>query len=114
MSVNKSAASTLFKSAKAFEAWLKRHHATSPGLWLKIAKRHADVPSVTYLDAAEIALCWGWIDGQKKSLNEQYFLQRFTPAWTESSAADFDAVVDVVRSSLTNRCGRLYSDYAES
>jgi len=69
----------LFKSAKAFETWLKQHHATSPGLWLKIAKRRADEASVTYLEAVEIALCWGWIDGQKKGLDEQYFLQRFTP-----------------------------------
>lgn len=69
----------LFKSAKAFEAWLKKHHATSGGLWLKIAKRGAAEPSVTYPEAVEIALCWGWIDGQKKGLDEQHFLQRFTP-----------------------------------
>jgi uncharacterized protein YdeI (YjbR/CyaY-like superfamily) len=69
----------LFKSAKAFEAWLKKNHATSDGLWLKIAKRGADEPSVTYAEAVEIALCWGWIDGQKKGLDEQHFLQRFTP-----------------------------------
>jgi uncharacterized protein YdeI (YjbR/CyaY-like superfamily) len=69
----------LFKSAKAFETWLKKHHATSDGLWLQIAKRGADEPSVTYPEAVEIALCWGWIDGQKKSLDEQHYLQRFTP-----------------------------------
>lgn len=70
---------TLFKSAKAFEAWLKKHHASSDGLWLKLARRGCDEPSVTYHEAVEIALCWGWIDGQKKSLDEQHFLQRFTP-----------------------------------
>lgn len=70
---------TLFKSAKAFETWLKKNHASSAGLWLKIAKRGADEPSVTYPEAVEIALCWGWIDGQKKGLDEQHFLQRFTP-----------------------------------
>jgi len=69
----------LFKNAKAFEAWLKKHHATSRGLWLKIAKRGADEASVTYLEAVDIALCWGWIDSQKKALDEQHFLQRFTP-----------------------------------
>lgn len=73
------AAPALFKSAKAFEAWLKTHHAASDGLWLKIAKRGADEPSVTYPEAVEIALCWGWIDGQKKGLDDQHFLQRFTP-----------------------------------
>jgi uncharacterized protein YdeI (YjbR/CyaY-like superfamily) len=80
MSLDKSIETpTLFKSAEAFETWLKQHHATSPGLWLKIAKRHADEASVTYLEAVEIALCWGWIDSQKKGLDEQYYLQRFTP-----------------------------------
>ncbi|MCT9810860.1 YdeI/OmpD-associated family protein [Acidovorax sp. Be4] len=72
-------APTLFQSAKAFEAWLKKNHAASDGLWLQIAKRGAKEPSVTYPEAVEIALCWGWIDGQKKSLDEQHFLQRFTP-----------------------------------
>ncbi|MBI5259382.1 MAG: YdeI/OmpD-associated family protein [Burkholderiales bacterium] len=74
-----SAAPVLFKSAKAFEAWLKRHHATSDGLWLKLAKRDAPEPSLTYPQAVEVALCWGWIDGQKKGLDEHYFLQRLTP-----------------------------------
>ncbi|MES2887580.1 MAG: YdeI/OmpD-associated family protein [Pseudomonadota bacterium] len=70
---------TLFQSAKAFETWLKKNHVTSDGLWLKIAKRGACEPSVTYPQAVEIALCWGWIDGQKKGLDDQHFLQRFTP-----------------------------------
>lgn len=70
---------TLYRSAKAFEAWLKTNHARSDGLWLKIAKRGAEQASVTYAEAVEIALCWGWIDGQKKTFDEQYFLQRFTP-----------------------------------
>ena len=73
------ASPTLFKNARAFEAWLKKHHATSDGLWLKIAKRGAAEPSVTYAEAVEIALCWGWIDGQKQALDAQHFLQRFTP-----------------------------------
>lgn len=72
-------APALFKNAKAFETWLKRSHATSDGLWLKIAKRGANEPSVSYPEAVEVALCWGWIDGQKKGLDDQHFLQRFTP-----------------------------------
>jgi len=72
-------APALFKNAKAFETWLQKNHATSDGLWLKIAKRGANEPSVTYPEAVEIALCWGWIDGQKKGLDDQHFLQRFTP-----------------------------------
>ncbi len=73
------ASPALFGNAKAFETWLRKHHATSGGLWLKIAKRGADEPSVSYAEAVEIALCWGWIDGQKKSLDDHHYLQRFTP-----------------------------------
>lgn len=72
-------AMTLFMNGQAFETWLKKHHASSDGLWLQIAKRGADEPSVTYAEAVEIALCWGWIDGLKKGLDDQHFLQRFTP-----------------------------------
>ena len=69
----------LFKNAKAFDAWLKKHHASADGLWLKIARQGAGEASVTYAEAVEVALCWGWIDGQKKALDDQHFLQRFTP-----------------------------------
>ncbi len=73
------ASPTLFKNAKAFEAWLNKHHARSDGLWLQLAKRGAAEPGLTYTDAVAVALCWGWIDGQKKSLDDAHFLQRFTP-----------------------------------
>ena len=95
-------APTLFKSAKAFEAWLKKHHAASDGLWLQIAKKGADEPSVSYADAVEIALCWGWIDGQKKSLDDQHYLQRFTPRrarsiWSKINVDKVAALVDAGR-----------------
>ncbi|MGX5649825.1 YdeI/OmpD-associated family protein [Hydrogenophaga borbori] len=92
------AAPTLFKNAKAFEAWLKKHHATSDGLWLKIAKRGATGPSVTYPEAVEIALCWGWIDGQKKGLDDRHFLQRFTPRRARSlwSKTNVDKVARLI------------------
>lgn len=99
MSIDKSADTpTLFKSAKVFEAWLSRHHATSPGLWLKIAKRGAAEASVTYAEAVEIALCWGWIDSQKKGLDEHYFLQRFTPRRARSvwSKVNVDKVAALI------------------
>ncbi|MBB2486166.1 YdeI/OmpD-associated family protein [Mitsuaria sp. WAJ17] len=73
------AAPVLFKTAQTFETWLRKHHAASDGLWLQIAKRGAPGPSVSYAEAVEIALCWGWIDGQKKSLDDHHYLQRFTP-----------------------------------
>ena len=95
-------APTLFKSAKAFEAWLKKNHATSDGLWLKIAKRGSNETSVTYPEAVEIALCWGWIDGQKKSLDDQHYLQRFTPrrarsVWSRINVNKVEALIDAGR-----------------
>lgn len=68
-----------FATPRAFEAWLRKNHAVSDGAWLLMAKAGAEEPTVTYAHAVEIALCYGWIDGQKKGLDEQHWLQRFTP-----------------------------------
>jgi uncharacterized protein YdeI (YjbR/CyaY-like superfamily) len=68
-----------FATARAFETWLRKNHVSSDGVWLLIAKAGAEKPTVTYAQAVEIALCYGWIDGQKKGLDEQHWLQRFTP-----------------------------------
>lgn len=101
-------APTLFKSAKAFEAWLKKNHATSEGLWLKIAKRGSNEPSVTYPEAVEIALCWGWIDGQKKSFDDQHYLQRFTPrrarsVWSKINVEKVQALIEAGRMQAPGR-----------
>jgi len=69
----------LFAGPVDLEAWLDANAATSPGLWLKIAKKGASEPSVTYAEALELALCFGWIDSQKRGLDDTHFLQRFTP-----------------------------------
>ena len=68
-----------FTTADAFHTWLAKNHSTSRGLWLRIAKKASGVKSVTYAEALDIALCYGWIDGQRKALDETYFLQLFTP-----------------------------------
>jgi uncharacterized protein YdeI (YjbR/CyaY-like superfamily) len=68
-----------FASRDAWGAWLEGQHATSDGLWLKLAKKYSGLETVTYDQAVEIALCYGWIDGQVRSLDEDYYLQRFTP-----------------------------------
>lgn len=96
------ASPVLFKNARAFEFWLRKHHASSDGLWLKIAKRGAHEPSVTYPEAVEIALCWGWIDGQKKGLDDQHFLQRFTPRrarsiWSKVNVGKAVALIEAGR-----------------
>lgn len=67
-----------FRSAAAWEAWLGRHPGAA-GMWLKIAKRDSGIPSVSYAEALDVALCHGWIDGLRKSLDARFFLQRFTP-----------------------------------
>jgi len=68
-----------FGSLQSWRDWLARHHQTSPGLWLKIAKKGSATPTVSYAEAIEGALCYGWIDGQKGKLDDEYWLQRFTP-----------------------------------
>ena len=107
---------TRFKSAKAFEAWLKKHHATSDGLWLQIAKKGADEPSVTYPEAVEIGLCWGWIDGQKKPLDDQHFLQRFTPRRARSiwSKINVDKVAALIEAGRMQPPGQAQVDAAKA
>lgn len=97
-----SARPALFKDAASFEAWLKTHHATSEGLWLQLAKRGAREPSLAYPEAVDVALCWGWIDGQKQSLDEQHFLQRFTPrrarsVWSKINVNKVAALIEAGR-----------------
>jgi len=68
-----------FESPQAWDAWLSAHHDGSPGLWLKIAKKGSAGQSISYSDALDVALCHGWIDGQKGRHDDDYWLQRFTP-----------------------------------
>ena len=68
-----------FRTAAAFVAWLSANHAKQPELWLKIHKKDSGLPTVTYAEALDAALCWGWIDGTRKSFDERSFLQRYTP-----------------------------------
>jgi uncharacterized protein YdeI (YjbR/CyaY-like superfamily) len=68
----------LFAGPAELEAWLEENQ-DAQGAWLKIAKKGAPEPSVTYAEALEVALCFGWIDSQKRGLDETHFLQRFTP-----------------------------------
>jgi uncharacterized protein YdeI (YjbR/CyaY-like superfamily) len=64
---------------EAWAAWLDAEHASSPGVWLRIAKAGAGARSVSYADGLDVALCHGWIDGQKRPLDDRFWLQRFTP-----------------------------------
>ena len=68
-----------FSDAAAFERWLDEHQRDATGLWLKIAKKASGIASITYDEAVDVALCFGWIDGQKNSYDGNWFLQRFSP-----------------------------------
>lgn len=67
-----------FATAAKFRQWLTRHHADHPGIWIQITKKASGIPTVTYAEALDEALCLGWIDGQKKASDEKTFLQKFT------------------------------------
>jgi uncharacterized protein YdeI (YjbR/CyaY-like superfamily) len=91
-----------FASPAAFEAWLAEHHASEQELWLRIYKKGSGVPTISPSEAIESALCWGWIDGQRKGLDETSFLQRFTPrraksAWSQINRELVARLVDVGR-----------------
>ncbi len=68
-----------FASAKVWETWLSSNLGVTQGIWIQIAKKATGIATVTHDEALDVALCYGWIDGQRKSLDESYFLQKFTP-----------------------------------
>lgn len=68
-----------FSDQNAWEKWLKSNHCKSSGIWMKLAKKDSGTPSITYAEAIEVALCYGWIDGQKQSHSAEAWLQKFTP-----------------------------------
>ncbi|MEO1278608.1 MAG: YdeI/OmpD-associated family protein [Planctomycetota bacterium] len=74
-----------FATPKQLQAWLKRNHATNDELWVKIFKKGSGVPSVNWNEVVVEVLCWGWIDGVKKSLGDEAYLQRITPRKAGSS-----------------------------
>ena len=68
-----------FRSKIDWARWLEKNHAKSTGAWLQLAKKDSGLKFVTYKEALDVALCYGWIDGQKKPESEQTWLQRFVP-----------------------------------
>jgi len=78
------AAARLFKDQSAWSAWLDKNHRSSGGIWLRLAKKNSGLQSVSYAEALEIALCYGWIDGHKRPESEQAWLQKFCPRSAKS------------------------------
>jgi uncharacterized protein YdeI (YjbR/CyaY-like superfamily) len=68
-----------FADKSAFRDWLKENHKQAAGIWIHFAKKNSGIPSVTYHEALDVALCYGWIDGLKKSHDAKTFVQKFTP-----------------------------------
>jgi uncharacterized protein YdeI (YjbR/CyaY-like superfamily) len=68
-----------FRTEAAFESWLRRNHSRETEVWLRIYKKNSGIPSISPAEALDVVLCWGWIDGIRKSFDEASFLQRYTP-----------------------------------
>jgi uncharacterized protein YdeI (YjbR/CyaY-like superfamily) len=88
----------LFATPPDFEAWLEENHTESAGFWLKIAKKGSGETSIGYAEGLELALCFGWIDSQKRGLDEKFFLQRFTPRrprgrWSRINRVKVEALI---------------------
>ena len=73
-----------FRTGAAFESWMVKNGARADEVWLRIYKKDSGVPSITIAEALDVALCWGWIDGIRKSLDEHSYLQRYTPRRAKS------------------------------
>ncbi|HEX2495797.1 MAG TPA: hypothetical protein VHK46_03090 [Gaiellaceae bacterium] len=89
----------VFSSLETWERWLERNHAKANGVWLKLAKKASHKRTVSYPEAVEVALCYGWIDGQTKGLDDDYHLQRFTPRrprsnWSKSNRDRVTALIE--------------------
>lgn len=69
----------LFEQPQDWAEWLSANHASAPGVWMRLAKKGVDLRSITYAEALDEALCYGWIDSQKKALDDQSWIQKFTP-----------------------------------
>ena len=96
-----------FADAAAFEKWLAKNHASSPGIWLLLAKKGGGGKSPTYVEAVEVALCYGWIDSQKTKLDERYSRQRLTPRGPRSrwSKINVDRVVALTKAGRMQPAG---------
>lgn len=87
-----------FKHQKNWAAWLNKNHASSSGVWLQISKKTSSVASVSYAEAVEVALCYGWIDGQGQSHDQTSWLQKFTPRgprsiWSKINRGKAEALI---------------------
>ena len=105
-----------FRDRATFETWLSAHHDRETELWLKFFKKNSGVPTITHAEALDVALCWGWIDGLKKSFDAQAFLLRFSPRRPKSvwSQINRDHVARLVRAGRMTPYGQRHIDAARA
>ena len=105
-----------FSSQEDWEKWLDEHHRTSKGLWLKIAKKGSGIDSVDYAEALDVALCHGWIDGQKGAFDDTFWLQKFTPRGPRSkwSKINVDKALALIESGRMKPAGLAEIEKARS
>jgi uncharacterized protein YdeI (YjbR/CyaY-like superfamily) len=105
-----------FRTPAAWQTWLEKHHGDEAGIWMKFAKKGTGTVTVTYAEALEVALCWGWIDSQAKGLDETHYLQRFTPRRKRSkwSKINRDAATRLIKSGEMKPPGLLEVERAKS
>lgn len=105
-----------FEQQDDWADWLADNHSSSPGLWLQLAKKGAGVRSVSYDEAIEVALCFGWIDGQKRAHNEQFWLQKFTRRSDKSvwSKINRDKALALIEAGRMKPSGRQAVEQARS
>lgn len=96
-----------FKSRAAWEKWLAANHASSEGVWLVFAKKGAETPTISRADTLEVALCYGWIDSQAKSIDDASWQQRFTPRRARSKWSQINcrAAEQLIESGLMRSAG---------
>lgn len=104
-----------FPDEASFESWLEREHTERPGIWIAIAKKSAGVKTITYPEALDVALCFGWIDGQRRAHDETFFLQRFTPRRSRSKWSDVNRqkVQSLIEAGRMQPAGRAEIDRAK-
>jgi uncharacterized protein YdeI (YjbR/CyaY-like superfamily) len=91
-----------FATAAEFEAWMEENHDAADGVWLKVAKKGSGIASVTIPEALDVCLCFGWIDGLRRGLDDEYYLQRYTPRrrrsnWSRINIGKVEALTAVGR-----------------
>jgi len=96
-----------FKTSKSFETWLARNHSKADGVWLRIAKLSSGIKTISHLEALDIALCYGWIDGLRRGMDQTYFVQKYTPrrAGSKWSAINKKKVAALIKAGRMRAAG---------